>query len=289
MPSDGVQVNAVSSDWASSTATVTVAEGKTGNAVIAVKIAGACRWTWHLWVTDYDPSASSVTFADGLEFMDRNLGASTSDGREVGSFGCYYQACRANPFPGPESNNSAAMRKIYGQSGAEVKVTADKIWGDNQGQSIRRAIKDPLLFVTSGSAPNSWITTDANATDSAAEFWPSKTNRKKTAYDPCPAGWMLPVYDESGKSPYSFWDSATDEDLKKYPAAGRLKYDRTYVEVGSAAVLWCGDPTGLKTCSAFINFNADGSIKKNDAGNELNADFNHSRANALPVRCVKIK
>ena len=172
------------------------------------------------------------------------------------------------------------MRKIYGQSGAEAKVTADKIWGDNQGQSIRRAIKDPLLFVTSGSEPYSWITTDAGATDSAAEFWPSRqTGGVKTAYDPCPAGWMLPVADA-----YSFWDSATDdEDLKKYPAAGRLKFDFTYSEVGSSAVLWCGDPTGLKTCSAYINFDTDGSIT------EYKANHNHSRANALPVRCVKIK
>ena len=257
-------------------------EGKTGNAAVSIRFGGECRWTIHIWVTDY--AGESYQASNGLEFMDRNLGASTSDVSDAGSFGCYYQACRPNPFPGPESNNSAAaMRKIYVPSGAEVTVTKGEIWGNDQGQSIRRAIKDPLLFVTSGSAPNSWITTDANATDSAAEFWPSKTNRKKTAYDPCPAGWMLPVYDESGKSPYSFWDSATAEILKKYPAAGRLKFDSTYDVVGSTAVLWCGDPTGLKTCSAYINFNTDGSIKEHNAG------ANHSRANALPVRCVKIK
>ena len=261
--------------------TVVAAEGKTGNAAVSIRFGSAFRWTIHIWVTDY--AGESYQASNGLEFMDRNLGASTSDVSDAGSFGCYYQACRPNPFPGPESNNSAAMRKIYGQSGAEVKVTADKIWGDNQGQSIRRAIKDPLLFVTSGNEPYSWITTDANATDSAAEFWPSKTNRKKTAYDPCPAGWMLPVYDESGNSPYSFWSSAADEVLKKYPAAGRLKFDSNYAEVGSSAVLWCGDPTGLKTCSAYINFDTDRNITGYDAVS------NHSRANALPVRCVKIK
>ena len=261
--------------------TVEAAGGKTGNAVVSIRFDGELRWPIHIWVTDY--AGSSYQASNGMEFMDRNLGATSTNVTEPASYGVYYQACRPNPFPGPESNNSAAMRKIYGQSGAEVKVTADTIWGDNQGQSIRRAIKDPLLFVTSGSAPNSWITTDANATDSAAEFWPSKTNRKKTAYDPCPAGWMLPVYDESGNSPYSFWSSAADEVLKKYPAAGRLKFDSNYAEVGSSAVLWCGDPTGLKTCSAYINFDTDGNITGYDAV------YNHSRANALPVRCVKIK
>ena len=261
--------------------TVEAAGGKTGNAVVSIRFDGELRWPIHIWVTDY--AGSSYQASNGMEFMDRNLGATSTNVTEPASYGVYYQACRPNPFPGPESNNSAAMRKIYGQSGAEVKVTADKIWGDNQGQSIRRAIKDPLLFVTSGNEPYSWITTDANATDSAAEFWPSKTNRKKTAYDPCPAGWMLPVYDESGNSPYSFWSSAADEVLKKYPAAGRLKFDSNYAEVGSSAVLWCGDPTGLKTCSAYINFDTDGNITGYDAV------YNHSRANALPVRCVKIK
>ena len=261
--------------------TVEAAGGKTGNAVVSIRFDGELRWPIHIWVTDY--AGSSYQASNGMEFMDRNLGATSTNVTEPASYGVYYQACRPNPFPGPESNNSAAMRKIYGQSGAEVKVTADKIWGDNQGQSIRRAIKDPLLFVTSGNEPYSWITTDAGATDSAAEFWPSKTNRKKTAYDPCPAGWMLPVYDESGNSPYSFWSSAADEVLKKYPAAGRLKFDSNYAEVGSSAVLWCGDPTGLKTCSAYINFDTDGNITGYDAV------YNHSRANALPVRCVKIK
>ena len=262
--------------------TVEAAGGKTGNAVVSIRFDGELRWPIHIWVTDY--AGSSYQASNGLEFMDRNLGATSTNVTEPASYGVYYQACRPNPFPGPESNNSAAaMRKIYVPSGAEAKVTADNIWGPDQGQSIRRAIKDPLLFVTSGSAPNSWITTEANATDSAAEFWPSKTNRKKTAYDPCPAGWMLPVYDESGKSPYSFWDSATAEILKKYPAAGRLKFDSNYAEVGSSAVLWCGDPTGLKTCSAYINFDTDGNITGYDAV------YNHSRANALPVRCVKIK
>ena len=257
-------------------------EGKTGNAAVSIRFGSAFRWTIHIWVTDY--AGESYQASNGLEFMDRNLGATSTNVTEPASYGVYYQACRPNPFPGPESNNSAAaMRKIYVPSGAEVTVTKGEIWGNDQGQSIRRAIKDPLLFVTSGSAPNSWITTDANATDSAAEFWPSKTNRKKTAYDPCPAGWMLPVYDESGNSPYSFWSSAADEVLKKYPAAGRLKFDSNYAEVGSSAVLWCGDPTGLKTCSAYINFDTDGNITGYDAV------YNHSRANALPVRCVKIK
>lgn len=264
--------------------TVVAAEGKTGNAAVSIRFGSEFRWTIHIWVTDY--AGSSYQASNGLEFMDRNLGATSTNVTEPASYGLYYQGVRYNPFPGPDANGAMKSLSV---NGVTKSITSTPCWGASQEGMCRWISKNPTFFVTATGEPYSWLTKNENDSDYVADFWPSKTNRKKTAYDPCPAGWMLPVYDESGKSPYSFWDSATDEDLKKYPAAGRLKYDRTYVEVGSAAVLWCGDPTGLKTCSAFINFNADGSIKKNDAGNELNADFNHSRANALPVRCVKIK
>ena len=258
--------------------TVVAAEGKTGNAAVSIRFGSAFRWTIHIWVTDY--AGSSYQASNGMEFMDRNLGATSTNVTEPASYGVYYQACRPNPFPGPESNNSAAMRKIYGQSGAEVKVTADKIWGDNQGQSIRRAIKDPLLFVTSGSEPYSWITTDAGATDSAAEFWPSRqTGGVKTAYDPCPEGWMLPTYgDTSPFASLSNYSSAVHGNIAK---SGRLKFNGQFDAGGSATMLWCGDATGPKTCALYMSWDSSNNPK------EVNPDTNYSRGNALPVRCVK--
>ena len=258
--------------------TVEAAGGKTGNAVVSIRFDGELRWPIHIWVTDY--AGSSYQASNGMEFMDRNLGATSTNVTEPASYGVYYQACRPNPFPGPESNNSAAMRKIYGQSGAEVKVTADKIWGDNQGQSIRRAIKDPLLFVTSGNEPYSWITTDAGATDSAAEFWPSRqTGGVKTAYDPCPEGWMLPTYgDTSPFASLSNYSSAVHGNIAK---SGRLKFNGQFDAGGSATMLWCGDATGPKTCALYMSWDSSNNPK------EVNPDTNYSRGNALPVRCVK--
>ena len=259
--------------------TVEAAGGKTGNAVVSIRFDGELRWPIHIWVTDY--AGSSYQASNGMEFMDRNLGASTSDVSDAGSFGCYYQACRPNPFPGPESNNSAAaMRKIYVPSGAEVTVTKGEIWGNDQGQSIRRAIKDPLLFVTSGSEPYSWITTDAGATDSAAEFWPSRqTGGVKTAYDPCPEGWMLPTYgDTSPFASLSNYSSAVHGNIAK---SGRLKFNGQFDAGGSATMLWCGDATGPKTCALYMSWDSSNNPK------EVNPDTNYSRGNALPVRCVK--
>ena len=249
-------------------------EGKTGNAAVSIRFGGECRWTIHIWVTDY--AGESYQASNGLEFMDRNLGATSTKVTEPASYGVYYQGVRYNPFPGP--NAEGAMKSLSVKD-VTKSITYTPYWGASQEGMCRWISKNPTVFVTASDQPYSWLTKNNNDSDYVADFWPSKTNSKKTAYDPCPAGWMLPVADA-----YSFWDSATDdEDLKKYPAAGRLKFDFTYSEVGSSAVLWCGDPTGLKTCSAYINFNTDGSIKEHNAG------ANHSRANALPVRCVKIK
>ena len=52
-----------------------------GNAVIAATDAdGNTLWSWHLWITDYDPDASAYTTPAASSgttwtFMDRNLGA----------------------------------------------------------------------------------------------------------------------------------------------------------------------------------------------------------------------
>ena len=259
--------------------TVEAAGGKTGNAVVSIRFDGELRWPIHIWVTDY--AGSSYQASNGMEFMDRNLGATSTNVTEPASYGVYYQACRPNPFPGPESNNSAAaMRKIYVPSGAEVTVTKGEIWGNDQGQSIRRAIKDPLLFVTSGSEPYSWITTDAGATDSAAEFWPSRqTGGVKTAYDPCPEGWMLPTYgDTSPFASLSNYSSAVHGNIAK---SGRLKFNGQFDAGGSATMLWCGDATGPKTCALYMSWDSSNNPK------EVNPDTNYSRGNALPVRCVK--
>ena len=259
--------------------TVVAAEGKTGNAAVSIRFGSAFRWTIHIWVTDY--AGESYQASNGLEFMDRNLGATSTNVTDPASYGVYYQGVRYNPFPGPDANGAMKSLSV---NGVTKSITKTECWDTTPEVMCIWISKNPTVFVTASDQPYSWLTKNNNDSDYVADFWPSKTNRKKTAYDPCPAGWMLPVYDESGNSPYSFWASATDEVLKEnYPAAGRLKFDFTYSEVGSSAVLWCGDPTGLKTCSAYINFNTDGSIKEHNAG------ANHSRANALPVRCVKIK
>ena len=67
--------------------TVVAAEGKTGNAAVSIRFGSAFRWTIHIWVTDY--AGESYQASNGLEFMDRNLGATSTNVTEPASYGVY--------------------------------------------------------------------------------------------------------------------------------------------------------------------------------------------------------
>ena len=92
---------------------------KVGNAVIGIRIGGEIRWSWHIWVTRYDPNAELVAFGkiytwdnngDGVTdytFMDRNLGAvinkaliENTPADSLAACGLLYQWGRKDPFPG---------------------------------------------------------------------------------------------------------------------------------------------------------------------------------------------
>ena len=70
-----------------------------GNAVIGLfDASGNCIWSWHIWAVDYDPAASAQTYKSGAVFMDRNLGALTTDYTRPESRGLYYQWGRKDPM-----------------------------------------------------------------------------------------------------------------------------------------------------------------------------------------------
>ena len=96
---------------------------KVGNALIGLRIGGEIRWSWHIWVTRYDPNAELVAFGkiytwdnngDGVAdytFMDRNLGAvidkaliENTPADSLAACGLLYQWGRKDPFPGDRKN-----------------------------------------------------------------------------------------------------------------------------------------------------------------------------------------
>lgn len=183
-------------------------------------------WSWHLWVTDYDPDAAG-TWKDGqfqestsgddgntagngqrdgrvLHYgywdsskyqwiMDRHLGAlgwrpnGIASGETYKAFGLYYQWGRKDPYP-------AQRLLTYGQKVGEIQlynikgVEIDTKIKSNSATSgtIWDATKNPTHLYK-----KAVITTYAGST----YYWnhPSACKRQgtKSIFDPCPPGWEV--------------------------------------------------------------------------------------------------
>lgn len=67
-----------------------------GNALVSLHAAdGTILWSWHIWVTSQEITTSE---GNGLEWMDRNLGALTNEIGDVTNRGMLYQWGRKEPF-----------------------------------------------------------------------------------------------------------------------------------------------------------------------------------------------
>ena len=182
--------------------------GVKGNALVAIKYNGSILWSWHLWVTDYDPDVEMTpvertyiyavpggslhryngnlwttgAYKDAF-IMDRNLGATAAIG-EYESHGFYYEPGRKDPFR-------------YGSGHSSLKATKGVIYG----------IRNPKVFLYN--AVDSWAAYGSLL--SAVENWfdprfqqhgGDHCEADKAIYDPCPPGWRLPLR-------YTYQDLAT--------------------------------------------------------------------------------
>lgn len=142
-----------------------------GNAVIAVKNSkGNILWSWHIWCSE-EGWQEQVYLNDAGTMMDRNLGATSATPGNVGALGLLYQWGRKDPFLGSSSIDSS----VQAVSTGNWKVSSTRI-------------TNALAFLNPTTFFSGWdnYLPDAN--------WQSK----KTAYDPCPAGWRVPDGGENG-------------------------------------------------------------------------------------------
>jgi len=170
-----------------------------GNAVVAaVDAAGTIRWSWHIWVTDYDPETAvfaSPANENGTvwHFMDRNLGALDARPGSIGAVGTLYQWGRKDPFAGIGSP-AGDERPLYDGGGNRLPAPAETA---ERSGTMELAVSHPHIFYLIGYKTNDWTT------PSDDDLW-GGVSRRKTMWDPCPAGWRVPLCDERGASPYGF-------------------------------------------------------------------------------------
>lgn len=193
--------------------------GRHGNVLIGVRKASAGKdaylWSWHLWITDYNPDRKAA-WKDGVYayevkggqvhryesatwnktyknkyIMDRNLGAMSAKSSEYEkSLGLYYQYGRKDAFPHTET-------RLYNIDGQALSPTN---WQptekecieivSNSASNIYQSIKRPYSFFYLTNSD--WVKENPyylNIWNNPN--WYSSENGK-SIFDPSPPGWKVP-------------------------------------------------------------------------------------------------
>lgn len=223
---------------------VTNGKGKQGNAVVQMKINNVVRWSWHIWVTSYDPNVlAGEKICNNNIFMDRNLGAISITQGSVGTSGLFYQWGRKDPFPGSSEVDNNTEKALYTLAGANVNMEKKAVVSQT---NLSNAIINPLTFYFSNTGNQDWYSTSTSVKND--HLW-HDVDGTKGVYDPCPRGWRVP-YTGSGSASvwYGFSTSGTYYDKGKgedwgtrgyYPAAGyRSAQGGELKEVGTEGYIW---------------------------------------------------
>ena len=205
---------------------VAVRSGVKGNVIIAAGTSTtSISWSWHLWITDYDPSIA-LNLGEGADgqyiypvtngnvhryagdfwnanresyMMDRHLGSFTSDVYSVGNEGfLYYQFGRKDPF---FANLNVYRYPSIAGNAVAGRVTYDAANHDDVN-GVRYSVQNPLSYIERKDADNSYWTYGNQYNPSVEDktiLWNDPATAKgnanegeKSFFDPCPPGYRLP-------------------------------------------------------------------------------------------------
>ena len=251
----------------------TVDTFKEGNAVIAAKDAdGNILWSWHIWFTDQPQG--QVYNNDAGTMMDRNLGATSATPGDVGALGLLYQWGRKDPFLGSSSisDDIDAKSTITWPSAVETSSSVG---------IVDYVTSNPTTFVKSSSSPYDWHYSSRDN-----NLW-TTSDKSKSVYDPCPAGWRVPdggIWSKAGfddttydSTNYGMSFSISSPSTTWYPASGFRYYDVGGLDyVGYCGHCWSASPSSRSACSLYFH----------DPG-YVNPSASNFRAGGYSVRCLQ--
>lgn len=190
------------------------ASGQEGNTLIALMDGNRIVWSWHIWATD-DPGQSLVQGSSPQYlFMDRNLGATSTDTDMVSSFGFLYQWGRKDPFPSasvvaytdsalPDGEAFATSVEPGITFNPELSLSWTAVPNNDPsisaGGSVDYSAEHPNVFIAysaqvGSSGVGSWVNDD---NVQYSELWGydfETMQNTKTMFDPCPPGYKVPSW-----------------------------------------------------------------------------------------------
>ena len=275
---------------------IRVESGMKGDALVALRnAAGVILWSWHIWVTDYDPDVemkpvsgtyvypvtggalhryAGTLWGAGKEYehafiMDRNLGALSSYGEIGDTRGAYYQFGKKDPEAAgaPISHNSAAADVLKTIHNPTVHYSG--WWTNTSLGSVERPWNDPLFGNHGG----------------------DNCEQDKSVYDPCPPGWRVSVHGvwsdfststtEWFSSPagrYYYPEGDAGKGRIWYVAAGRrIHHGASWGDVGVEGYYWTATPASASSAH-YLRLNGGG----------VTSSYNMDRYLGLPVRCARL-
>ena len=256
---------------------------KEGNAVVAAKDAsGNILWSWHIWLTDQPQGQKYYNGAGTM--MDRNLGATSATPGEVGALGLLYQWGRKDPFLGSSSISSSTTAKSTILWPSPVSTSSSL-------GTVSYVVANPTTFVKASSSPYDWHYSSRDNT-----LW-TASDKTKSIYDPCPAGWRVPdggddgVWSKALGSSSDFTQSSLYNSFNKgmnfsgkfgsastiwYPASGYLYHGGGLSLVGNSGSYWSASP--YDSHAYGLDFDYYGSVYPL---------YGNGRAFGCSVRCLQ--
>lgn len=269
-----------------------------GNAVIALTVDDVIYWSWHIWVTDYDPNKlDGWKSVNGRIWMDRNLGAMSGEYTPDGAArGLIYQWGRKDPFPGTKGFGDNTPKPVYVyDAGGSPEKYIEYISKQTDGINLMYSLQHPdqIIYALDESEESDWYTTNTQEYANN-QLWSAD---KKTIFDPCPAGWRVPdneAFDRDGDGvtdliynyDNSVWGMFSTNKRIYFPYTPRYRSGAFFQENQDYNImnLWgCASrthPGEIAGCFESVSLVPGGNIS-----------LSHSRhkADALPVRCIKEK
>jgi len=268
------------------------------------------NFTLHQQLAQSADAPAEKEAAAGCTILDRNLGATSVTPGDVSSYGLYYQWGRKDPFVGAKELGKdapiggASETAAFGtQTAAYEKNTIDQtayafdVIGNDDNtitDCVAYAVQHPTTFIkyvvsVGNSGVSTWFNSDLS---NFSDLWGAVSGRK-SVYDPCPAGYKVPV--DSAEA----WGGFAKADVTSsagsfgvtlneafYPCSGwrdvsgMLKQVGTYAKAASATA-----PTNQANILQIMYYKATA------AATTYTTMFSNSGksfiAGGIPVRCVK--